>query len=146
MVSDIHRLVQNIGHQGTILQQFLRIRQETNKLCGEQAVFQASLVVITPQICSTQCTHVRWKWHTIEWATYKLLQAKKGVHKNNWLVHLDSCDNTSSRINHQITQMGQNQTWKCFFCFGIRTYSSYKLHKAVNKTLQSLLFFTRQTV
>lgn len=73
MVPDIHELVQNIGHQRTILQQFSRISQEAYKLGGEQAEFQASLVVITPQIHSTQCTHVRWKWHTIEWATYKLL-------------------------------------------------------------------------
>lgn len=50
-----------------------------------------------------------------EKATYKLLKAQEEFIKQ-LLAHLDSCDNTSYCISHQMKQMGQLFTWECAFC------------------------------
>lgn len=113
-------------------------QEDENKSLRELAVFQASLVLIIPQICSAECTWVSWDWCTIEWATYKLLKAQKEFIKQ-LLVHLDSCDNTSYCISHQMKQMGQLFTREGFFCKSTGLlYSLVKIQTARKPNLNRL--------
>lgn len=62
--------------------------------------------------------------------TYKLLTAQKEFIKQR-LVHLDSCDNTSYCISHQMKQMGQLCTREGFFCKSTGLpYSPFKTQTA----------------
>lgn len=122
-------------------EEFFGIRQENeNKSFRELAVLWASLVLIIPQICSAECTWVSWDRHTIEQATYKLLKAQKEFIKQ-LLVHLDSCDNTSYCISHQMKQMGQLCTWERFFCKSTGlSYSPFKTQTARKLNLRQAVF------
>lgn len=117
------------------------IRQDyKNKSFRELAVFQASLDLIIPQICSAECTSVSWDWHTMEQATYKLLEAQTEFMKQ-LPVHSDSCDNTFYCMSHRMKQMEQLLTWECLFCKSTGLiYSPFKTQTARKPSLRQAVF------
>lgn len=121
--------------------EFLGTRQDyKNKSFRELAVFQASLDLIIPQICSAECTLVSWDWHTIEQATYKLLEAQTEFMKQLPVLS-DSCDNTSYCISHRMKQMEQLLAWECLFCkSGGLIYSPFKTQTARKTNLRRAVF------
>lgn len=96
--------------------EFLGIRQDhQNKSFRGLTVFQASLDLIIPQICSAEHTGVSRDWHTIEQATYKLLRAQNEFMKQR-PAHFGPCANTSDCMSHQMRQMEPLCTRECFLC------------------------------